>query len=80
MPPLLDPATLAQDLIEAVGDVECQADGETYKLSELLETGLMYEVIGKNMDRTFSAWLKTMRAEREPAASVKQTRTQELEK
>lgn len=61
MPPLVDPETLAKDLIEAVGDVECTADGESYKLSELLEEQLMYEVIGKNMERTFCKWMAAVR-------------------
>lgn len=65
-PPLIDPETLADDIVEALGDLDCTFDGEQYKLSELLQTesDLLYDVIARNMERTFCAWLEAMKAAR----------------
>lgn len=76
-PPLIDPETLVQDILEALGDLDCVDEGERYKLSELLESDLLYDVIARNMERTFCAWLEAMKAARAREAEAGNGKTTE---
>jgi hypothetical protein len=57
---MIDPKTLAKDIIEEVGDIEFQMNGEAWTLSELfdVESDMLLRAIQKNLHRTVEEWVK----------------------
>jgi hypothetical protein len=57
---LIDPKALAKDVVEEIGDLEFEQDGESWKLSELfdIEPETLRNAIEKNMRRTVEEWMK----------------------
>jgi hypothetical protein len=56
--PLIDPETLPDALVKGFEDVECRFDGETMKLSELLDVEHeLWQLVADHISRVFNAWL-----------------------
>jgi hypothetical protein len=57
---LIDPKTLANDIVEEIGDLEFELSGEAWKLSELfdIEPEHLLNAIQKNLHRTVNEWVR----------------------